>query len=307
MGCCVSTDDGSSRKSRKAQNFQVGSDQFLKFNKIQESRAPPSVEEETVKEILSVETPIFKNSFQETRNHVHKKIPIDQKPFLEEDADREKKIKNHHPVMIFRGEDTAADVSEQEVSEVCSVSVSETVSTTTFNNEKHGDDDEEEEVKQRVRKSPVARLPINRDFVPRKDRFLVGKSPNRRTEQSPDKRNNLVGRNSGCGGGGAMRLVQSKDSGNYHQAGRSGLRSDPNRKDPGERSGRRSRSPATNRSVMGRSPSVKRTNGSPGRFRTDPSGSMGGSSSNGGGRGGDSSTNESLENPLVSLECFIFL
>ncbi|KAF2305129.1 hypothetical protein GH714_001959 [Hevea brasiliensis] len=108
---------------------------------------------------------------------------------------------------------------KEEVSEVCSLSFSETVSTTTFNNDKRDEDDDDgEEVKQRVKKSPVAKLTLGNkavsgDFGPRRDRVL-GKSPNRRIEQSPDKINNA-----GRGGGGSVRLVQSRESGTY-QAGR---------------------------------------------------------------------------------------
>ena len=121
-----------------------------------------------------------------------------------------------------------------------------------------------------------------------------------------------------------MRLVQSREP-----TARRGPRPDPPRKDPGESSGRRSRSPAVNRSVMGRSPFVRRTNPSPGRLKSDHPVESGNSrkvrqqqqqhhaattttsmegkwpSSNNGAT--TSSPNESLENPLVSLECFIFL
>ncbi|KAF2303404.1 hypothetical protein GH714_017995 [Hevea brasiliensis] len=167
----------------------------------------------------------------------------------------------HKNELIFQEE----EIAEQQSSEVCSLSFSETVSTTTFNNDKRDDDDDDdgEEVKQRVKKSPVAKLaPRNRavvgDFGPKRDR-VVGKSPNSRTDQSPDKRNN-------AGRGGSVRLVQNKESGTY-QAGRRGLKPDTNGRDPGESSGRRSRSPATNRSTMGRSPSSRRVNGSPGRAK----------------------------------------
>ncbi|KAI4304339.1 hypothetical protein MLD38_039867 [Melastoma candidum] len=57
--------------------------------------------------------------------------------------------------------------------------------------------------------------------------------------------------------------------------------------DPGERSGRRSRSPATR---VGRTESGRRTDPSPGRSRR-----------------GNVNREELIENPVVSLECFIFL
>lgn len=85
---------------------------------------------------------------------------------------------------------------------------------------------------------------------------------------------------------------------------------------------------------MGQSPSGKRTNQSPGRVRRDPPPQRGNSKKVGhqqqklhgspattmegkwpscssttanGAAAATSSANESLENPLVSLECFIFL
>ncbi|EEF40900.1 uncharacterized protein At1g65710 [Ricinus communis] len=317
MGCCVSTDGN----SRKEENFQVGSESLKPTLSVQESRAPPpSAEEETVKEVLS-ETPNFKpaikHSLQEhcVQETNKKQNHIDRKPFL----DDVKKIKNQK---FFQEEEESIIISEQEVSELCSLSMSETLSSTTFNKDKredidYDDDDDIEEVKQRVKRSPVSRFPRNQpisgDFGPRKDR-VVGKSPSRRTEQSPDRRNNFTGR--GGGGTGAMSLVQSKGSINY-QAGRRGLRSDSSRKDPGEGSGRRSRSPAINRSTMGRCSSVRRTIGSPGRLRIDPPASGSGDRVESGTEGkwpctssdvgGSTTANESLENPLVSLECFIFL
>lgn len=86
---------------------------------------------------------------------------------------------------------------------------------------------------------------------------------------------------------------------------------------PMEYPGRRSRSPAT-RSNVGRSPSGRRTGPSPGRVRNGPcqereSGVMKVEEDINGGRRENEDEkewegpNESLENPLVSLECFIFL
>lgn len=305
MGCCVSTNG----HSRKDQNFQLGSDASLKPKSTHENRAPPpSIEEETVKEVLS-ETPKpkplllqpIKNPQQEHQETDKKKIHIEPR-FLDD------KIK---PNEFLSQEE---EISEQEISDICSLTLSETVSTITFNNEKRDEDDDGdgEEVKQRVKRSPVSKLPVkNRavsgDFVPKKDR-VVGKSPTRKTEQSPDKRNN-AGRGIG---GGSVRLVQSRESSTY-QAGRQGLRPDPKRRDPGESSGRRSRSPATNRSIMGRSPSARRANGSPGRVKTDVPESGGSGkegkwpSTSNTSSNDNNTTKESLENPLVSLECFIFL
>ncbi|XP_059292336.1 uncharacterized protein LOC132045768 [Lycium ferocissimum] len=99
------------------------------------------------------------------------------------------------------------------------------------------------------------------------------------------------------------------------------VRSGPGRRDNGECSGRRSRSPAMRvenggyGSGLGRSPSGRKTGKSPGRVRSE----MGDrirmmDHERDYGNGGENKKwspptngNESLENPLVSLECFIFL
>ncbi|TKY71649.1 serine/arginine repetitive matrix protein 2 [Spatholobus suberectus] len=169
-----------------------------------------------------------------------------------------------------------------EASEVCSVS--ESVSTLA-----------EEEARQRVNRSPAkARKP--RSFSGGRRDTTAGKSPARRPEQSPGRRY-----------AGSVRVVQM---------GNGGAGSQLRRRDAGENSGRRSRSPATRtdsvatRSVVGRSPSARRThaNQSPARVRiaAAESGSRKMVNSSLEGKR-SSSVNESLENPLVSLECFIFL
>ncbi|KFK43404.1 hypothetical protein AALP_AA1G121600 [Arabis alpina] len=161
---------------------------------------------------------------------------------------------------------------ESEVSEICSLSES-LLSIVTK--------EDEEEVKQR--KSQVVR---QRSPAKSRNRVMV---QTRITDMSPRKRN--------IEGAGSVRL---------------------------ERSERRSRSPAMNRSVMGPSRSqycaegggaMRKQSQSPGRVRRDPN-------KNGleqecsqhqwpscGAAGGNynSTPNDSFENPLVSLECFIFL
>ena len=295
MGCCVSTNRGSLRE--KEAQLQLGLESFHQ-KPILESRAPPpSAEEETVKEVLS-ETPKPKapkaHIFipQEEEN---KKTQIEKPVFVKiqekESFNFNIKTEPKSPVL----EESASE----DVSEICSVSLSESVSTITDRR------DEEEEVRQqKVFRSPARSGSRNR---------VVGRSPTRKLDQSPGRRNGVV--NEGL----SVRLVQSREP-----TVRRGSRPDPPRKDPGENSGRRSRSPAVNRSVMGRSPSGRRTNQSPGRVRRDPAdcsnskkveqqqhgttttmeGKWARSNNNG---ATTSAPNESLENPLVSLECFIFL
>ncbi|PSS10270.1 hypothetical protein CEY00_Acc17364 [Actinidia chinensis var. chinensis] len=155
-----------------------------------------------------------------------------------------------------------------EVSEICSLS--ESVSTAVEKRE-----DEGGEVRRRVEGSP-ARRPI------------AGKSPARRVE--PDL--------------GWARPVPARD--------RRSVMVDGPRRDFGESSGRRSRSPAARgmdgggaRAGLGRSPSARKTGKSPGRVRSelnDKTRMIEDSN-----RWPSPTTNELLENPLVSLECFIFL
>ncbi|KAK9936308.1 hypothetical protein M0R45_013156 [Rubus argutus] len=295
MGCCLSStanDKSSASDPPKCQHFQ----------RSDESRAPPPVDEETVKEVLSetprpkLVEPVFEEKLERIEEPKRAQEPVfEEKLKLEEVEQWEKSI----PICSNGG----GEISE--ASEICSLS--ESVSATTVTR------DEDEEVYQRVnnnRGSPM-KLPNNqRDgFGPRREHRVVGKSPTRRTESSPGRR---YGPNGGS--------IGSVRSGQQHPqpmgSRRGGPRAESNRRDPGESSGRRSRSPATritdgggvNRSNVGRSPSARRSGRYPGRTPVGPV---------------ESSTrriaeepkmeegkwpaHESLDNPLVSLECFIFL
>ncbi|KAK8629409.1 hypothetical protein V6N13_078251 [Hibiscus sabdariffa] len=265
MGCCISTNRGS--PPSKESHAQVSL----------ESKA--SAEEETVKEVLS-ETPKPKAPEAHVfmpQQHDSDKTQIEKPAFL--------KIQpKESPGFSVKSEPKSPVAEEysasEEVSEICSASLSESLSTVTR--------EEEDEVRQqKVLRSPARSGSRNR---------VVGQSPNRR--------NGVVN------GGSSVRLGQSREP-----QVRRGSRPDPPMKDPGESTGRRSRSPA----VMGRGPSGRRVaNHSPGRVRRDPGeqqqqhgtmtttmeGKWASSNNNG---AGTSAPNESLENPLVSLECFIFL
>ncbi|XP_022954756.1 uncharacterized protein LOC111456914 [Cucurbita moschata] len=275
MGCCVSSSRSSNSSSPPHHSGSGCS--YPKPTAIG-NRAPPPLEEESVKEVLS-ETPKPKSSFGERKTgesfsgRINGGIPI-------------------HPT---------EEISE--VSDVCSFS--ETLSTTTVTEKV----DDYEEIRQRISRSP-AKLPKSRpnsdDWVLGRDR-QVGKSPTRKSNQSPGRIN-----------GGTVKLVQSRDM--AQGLSRRSLRPEPRLHNSTENSYRRSRSPATtridsvaSRTAAGRSPSVRRSGMSPGREAT-------------GGRdysrketglaqpaqnemieGKWPTTNESLDNPLVSLECFIFL
>ncbi|KAJ0080974.1 hypothetical protein Patl1_10838 [Pistacia atlantica] len=277
MGCCVSSE--ASSISKKDELVKVGS----------KSRAPPpSVEEETVKEVLSeipkttVKPQPDPNFTTNIKQEVQENNFLNQiqKPALNKNVAKKEELKNVN------------EENMSEVSEVCSLSFSETVSTTTNITDRRENEEDQEVMQQhRMRNS---RSPV------------VAHSPARRFEQSPGKRNPP----------GSVRLVQSS----REEPGRVLNQSlGRGRRDPGESSGRRSRSPASTRSAaMGRSPSARRTNQSPGRSKNE----SGQNGSNNNSRktespskmenrwpsnNNNSSTNESLENPLVSLECFIFL
>ncbi|KAF5728937.1 serine/arginine repetitive matrix protein 1 [Tripterygium wilfordii] len=294
MGCCGSTD----RASSSSQKHQSRSESA------HESRAPPpSAEEETVKEVLSVTPKPKPTPTPPTTN-------IPNNPNEEESQECKKNWVE--PILLDKVKESRGCKVEQglqevsEVSEICSscLSLSESVSTTITDKR-----DDEDEVRQRVTRSPskmASRNGYPGDFGPKRER-VVGRSPNRRSENSPAKRNGAIG-------GGSVRMVHSREVG---QLGRGGSRPDPRRRDPGESSGRRTGfgAAAANRSKMSRSPSTRRTNRSPGRVRLDPAvnggrnveensvdGNKRPSSTN-----SDATANESLENPLVSLECFIFL
>ncbi|XP_021294478.1 pre-mRNA-splicing factor cwc22 [Herrania umbratica] len=292
MGCCVSTNRGEPRE--KQAHLQVGLESFHQKPSLESRAPPPSAEEETVKEVLS-ETPKPKAHIFIPQEEENKKTQIEKPAFVKiqekESLNFDNETEPKSPVI----EESASE----DVSEICSVSVSESVSTITDRR------DEEEVRQQKMFRSPARCGSRNR---------VVGRSPSRKLDQSPGRRNGVVN------GGPSVRLVQNREP-----PVRRGLRPDPPRKDPGESSGRRSRSPAVNRSVMGRSPSGRRTNNSPGRVRGDagersnskkveqhqhhhgtttmegkwPSSNNNGPTTN--------APNESLENPLVSLECFIFL
>ncbi|XP_028775528.1 serine/arginine repetitive matrix protein 1-like [Neltuma alba] len=292
MGCCVSThrDLSSASSPPKHQNSVVLKNQAPPRSnssssaKVSENRAPP--EEETVKEVLP-ETHKWR---PQIANLEPQKSP--QKPEFHKFPEVSSKI-NKVPSPIKKEEEIS------EVSEACSLSES-MMSTTTTADRKEDDD----EIRQRVSSSP-AKMRKNRSFSGDRRDKTVGKSPTRRPEQSPGRRNIGSARQTPS----RDQLVRSQTMGNR------GMRGEPRWRDAGENSSRRSRSPAmrtdngATRSIVGRSPSKRRPNQSPARART-PTPENGGRRKEHSGTEGkwpSASANESLENPLVSLECFIFL
>lgn len=313
MGCCLSTSQ-INQKSPHKHHHSPGS---IATGESRAPPPPPSVEEETVKEVLS-ETHRPKPSPSRSQSP-------NPKSKLEEDAEK-KQIPKPEPVLfpIIKLNDekfnnttpfylNAAAPAEEEISEVSEIcSLSESVSATTTITR-----DDDEELEPRVYRSPMKLTNKNNrslagDLGSTRRERAVGKSPTRRSNHSP-------GRINGVGWGQTMsrRGLRMMDLQQQQQQ--------QLRRDWCSGSDRRSRSPATNRTDngvnrpgVGRSPAARRSVRSPGRAALGPNPNYGNNQRR---EAEDNrveegkwpppntrtTTDESLENPLVSLECFIFL
>ncbi|XP_059623152.1 uncharacterized protein LOC132266311 [Cornus florida] len=274
MGCCASTTNKAASVSRNNRRSLAARSHSSHY-----SRAPPLpfLEEETVKEVLS-ETPTPKPSLPKKIEDEEKKI---NEPKLALHKVQEEDDYNNVDKKPLR-------VNAEEISEICSLS--ESVSTTTVT-EKREDDDGE--VRQRVNRSPAKFR--NRSFsgvLSGKGDGAVGKSPVRRSEPAPGRVR--------------PRPRPTKE-------GRV-LKTDRQRMDSGDSFHRRPRSPATcsdtggKRPGLGRTPSGRRSSGnSPARVRSNIPERTRKMEETKAESKSPPTTNELLENPLVSLECFIFL
>lgn len=301
MGCCVSVPNDEVTTTDKNKKPV-----FLPL----ENRAPPSAEEETVKEVLSEVSkprPVMSvddvmKQVAEARDLMKTALKnVDEKRYdaVEEVAAEVKEsVKKRREVESSKNEEEMSEVSE-----ICSLTMSESVSTTTAKSVADDGGEVRQNRRQRISGSPAR--------IPARNR-LTSHSPSRKTEQSPVKRT--------VNNGSSVRLASTSHHNESTRVRRVGLAPDPRRRDPGESSGRRSRSPATTRSgTVNRSPSRRATaTQSPGRVRSEPN-ERGGSrrlegkiginknENNKNRNTSSTTTKESLENPLVSLECFIFL
>ncbi|KAM3362404.1 hypothetical protein P3S68_017258 [Capsicum galapagoense] len=238
------------------------------------SNSSQQSEEETVKEVLSETPNIPKSNLYVAQNSPKKSSPISKFSNTMEEENRYKNHISKKPVMPNANYNHPDDFSE-EASEICSSTLSE---VTTVTDKRYAVEDDVTEVRYQ---SPAN---YRNGSVQRS----VGNSPVRRSDPSPGRVRSGPGRESG---------VQRKDN--------------------GECSGRRSRSPGMRTenggygSGLGRSPSVRKTGKSPGRVRSELGGrirKMDERDGNGENKWPPPTNgNESLENPLVSLECFIFL
>ncbi|GER36482.1 eukaryotic translation initiation factor 3subunit A [Striga asiatica] len=182
------------------------------------------------------------------------------------------------PYVALAGAGAGAYVFEDFGSEICStVGECESVCTNPAENREEKGEDSREHPR---RMSPARRRNTSSTGEGKREKS-VGRSPGRRSDPSP---------------------------------GRS--RTGNGRRDGGEGSGRRSRSPAARtetgsvRSGPGRSPSARKRGKSPGRVGSglgERDRKVGEERKDGGDRRCPPTNDESLENPLVSLECFIFL
>ncbi|KAL9297670.1 hypothetical protein ACSQ67_023566 [Phaseolus vulgaris] len=302
MGCCISTP----KNQNQCQNSQT-----TQKNRHHEPpppqpppppTPPPPFEEESVKEVLS-ETPIANPP----------KVPI----LTPETNTLLPLLQN--PLPVFETKSPIEELSEavSQLSETCSMSMSEsfsaattttaTVTTTTVTEVR-----EEDEATSKVHKwdrSPSRKRPHAPDgtLAGRRDRRL--KSPARRSEPSPEKKIK--------GGSRPLRGREPRESvtaaNRRRNAGAAAIR-----RDSGEGSGRRSRSPA--RAMTGKVSAVgSRKEVAPPSMaekkETTPVFAVGNENEKEnkseneevGEKNDVASPEECLENPHVSMECFIFL
>ena len=279
MGCFFSTNKASTSPQPPRKDHAVVAQPAKPSER---SIAPSHAEEETVKEVLS-ETPKWKNPTTATKSepqkpHQNKTLHKLQEEEEKEESKDEKKASLHV--------NKAQEEEASEVSEVCSF-MSETMSMSTTTTTTEQREQEVEETRKRVIRSPTKL---------RKNRSFSGDVGGKRERKVHASRNGV----------GSARLAQCRDQVGQRMVN-GGTRNQPRRRDPGETSFRLPRSPATSttgdgaaRSVVGRCPSARRTNAAGpenGCRKMEIPAS----------EGKRGSANETLENPLVSLECFIFI
>ncbi|KAA0052709.1 putative BEST plant protein match is: (TAIR:plant.1) protein [Cucumis melo var. makuwa] len=275
MGCCLS----SSQSFNSPNKFHPSS--------VNANRDPPSsMEEETVKEVLS-ETPALKPP-------PNKNCPPEEDEFHKPLGDETEKKLSEIPI-------NGIPEQPSEFYEISHMNKCISVSAATFTDQADGGG----EVHQTGLKSSPVKLTKNQSVssdVELKREIPQSRTLTRRSDQSPVRRNGAVG---------SMRMVHNRDM--SPAMARRGLRAEPPRRDPDENSSRRSQSPSTApsdsagyRSALSRTPSTRKSGkSSPIRAMTATSQKV--VEENNIVDGKFNTQIESLENPLVSLECFIFL
>lgn len=259
MGCCVSTNNTTTSSTLRRLHDPPKPKPKPLIPRDKPSESNTTIEEETVKEVLSETSKWNPTTFAKEKPQKPR-----QNKFSKEE---QSKVVETKPLAIFIAEDT---------SEICSFS--ETMSTATSITDQR---EEREETRKRVERSQT-KLQKNRHF------------PGERTVHGATKV-------------GSAKVVQCRDQ-TAQKMGNGGTR---RRRVPADQSLRRPRSPAagpgTARPVVGRSPSVRKTNRCPTRVRTGAAENGCRKMENPARERKWGSAGESLENPLVSLECFIFI
>ncbi|EXB62276.1 hypothetical protein L484_022164 [Morus notabilis] len=294
MGCCLSTSHSHTHKEEPTHHRRGRSvHQTSPSPKLEPPHPPvPVVEEESVKEVVLSETPVSKPATTSP------KVPIPEKR------------KTHSPVKLEPEPKEISGDSQVSESFECEVSESFSYSTTTTVTEVR--DDEEAMSKKRRDVGPRITASGSSAVVTRRKRpnsgELTGRrgrghvSPVSKVDRSSEKRNRFE----------AGKTVRGRESGHMRSTQLNGGYAAGVRRDAGEVSVRRSRSPAP-RAAGGVSRGGLARNASKGTGRA------GGRSVGEVGENEDKKKeevskegcsqlgNESLENPLVSLECFIFV
>jgi len=322
MGCCFSRATTKTQNKQQNLNSLKNSQPHLrssqtKSNPIHHEETPPPPEEESVKEVLS-ETPISKPN----QALVLKPETNTQMPFLQNPSQKFENNGHHHkvPILIPESNTQMAIVQDPSqkfqtkapIEEVTEVVVSQLSEATTITESFSTATTATTATVTEKREDEATSKQCNRDFTttthkwnqsPSRKRPLTGggserrvKSPARRPEPSPEKKMKS-----------SSRLVRGRESSPVANrklnAGSAGVR-----RESGEGSGRRSRSPSCSRTVGGsgkvsvgggrkQAPAVE--NGVEKEKKSE--------SEEVGEKNDIVSQGESIENPHVSMECFIFL
>lgn len=292
MGCCVSTAKGSTADQQQQRH------RYPLPDPAKNDRAPPPVDEETVKEVVLSETPVSKPLALQVLADENKKSNAVTAGQQKEVEFQHLKIQVPLPAAEIEldGGDRrvvppTAVVEEivSEPSELCSFT--ESISTTAT---ERRDDDGEVNQRSPARGPPRKRRSAG-DLAGGRDRSF--RSPARRSAPSPEKRKPLT---SSRAGQNRPMASQRRNVGPQNGAQRHSVPA------------RRSRSPVTHREAVDTRPNVR--NKSPAVAVSESARSPAESAENRGDNkvekpndGASEETGESLENPLVSLECFIFL
>ncbi|OIW06035.1 hypothetical protein TanjilG_11722 [Lupinus angustifolius] len=296
MGCCLSKRNPQNQNQNPHHRNSLKTQQpHLKSNPTHVLAPPqqPPFEEESVKEVLS-ETPISKPH----------QVPIlipetkTQMPLVQNPA-KDSETKDPNP--IIKAEEEVSELVSQ-ISEACSISESFSTANTGITTEKREEDEATSERSNRDRIATTThkwnRSPSNASS--RKGPYAVNgnvavgrggrpKSPAKRSEPSPEKkvqsgRRPVRGRESGPVANRKINVGVQRDS--------------------GEGSGRRSRSPSCN----GKGGGTTMVCSEGGRKQVTPAKDVVEKEKSDGEEKNEVVTpEESLENPHVSMECFIFL